>query len=126
MFGEEALCLSPEGKKIVKQYGDWYMTPNIVYIRIEGSTKDPHWLPHFVPDILLLHKTTYQIYVNGVVVSLHKNKKDIWPSFPLSIGVHRIENFKQVNDEVGILASFKFKEVSFRRHDPQGKLKECL
>lgn len=23
LFGEEAQCLSPEGKKIVKEYGDW-------------------------------------------------------------------------------------------------------
>ena len=28
LFGEEAPCLSPEGKKIVKEYGDWYMTPD--------------------------------------------------------------------------------------------------
>ena len=54
LFGEEASCLSPEGQKIVKEYGDWYMTPNGVYIRIFGSTKPPHWLPHFVPNTLLL------------------------------------------------------------------------
>ena len=39
LFGEEAPCLSPEGKKIVKEYGDWYMTLDEVYIRIFGSTK---------------------------------------------------------------------------------------
>ena len=26
LFGEEASCLSPKGQKIVKEYGDWYMT----------------------------------------------------------------------------------------------------
>ena len=75
MFGEEAPCLSPEGKKIVKEYGDRYMTLDGVYIRIEGSTKAPHWLPHFVPDTLLLQEIPYQTYVYGVVVALHKNKK---------------------------------------------------
>ena len=54
LFGEEAPCLSLEGKKIVKEYGDWYMTPDVVYIIISVSTKTPHWLPHFVPDTLLL------------------------------------------------------------------------
>ena len=34
LFCEEAPCLSPEGKRIVKEYVDWYMTPNGVYIRI--------------------------------------------------------------------------------------------
>ena len=41
-FGEEAPCLSPEGQKIVKEYGDCYMTPDGVYIRIVGSTKPLH------------------------------------------------------------------------------------
>ena len=53
-FCEEASCLSPEGKKLVKEYGDWYMTLDEVYIGISSSTKDPHWLPHFVPVTLLL------------------------------------------------------------------------
>ena len=54
LFGEEAPCLSPEGQKIVKEYGDWYMTPDGVYIKISNSTNPPHWLPHIVPDTLLL------------------------------------------------------------------------
>jgi hypothetical protein len=60
-----------EGQKIVKEYGDWYMTPDGVYIRISGSTKPPHWLPHVLLDTLLLKEISYQIYVNGVVSPLH-------------------------------------------------------
>ena len=44
IFGEEAPCLSPEGKNIVKEYGDLYMTLDRVYIRIVGNTKPLHWL----------------------------------------------------------------------------------
>lgn len=54
LFGEEAPCLSPEGKNIAKEYGDWYMTPDGAYIIISDSTKAPHWLPHFVLDTMLL------------------------------------------------------------------------
>ena len=54
LFGEEAPCLSPKGQKIVKEYGDWYMTPIMFYIIILGRTKPPHWLPHLVPDTLLV------------------------------------------------------------------------
>ena len=53
LFSEEAPCLSPEGKKIMKEYGDWYMTPNKVYIRIVGSTYPPRWLPRLVVETLL-------------------------------------------------------------------------
>jgi hypothetical protein len=90
MFGEESPCLSPEGKKIVKEYGDWYMKPNGVYIIIFGSTKAPHWLPHFVLDTLLLQEIAYQTYVNGVATSFHRNKKELWPPFPLSKNVCKI------------------------------------
>ena len=38
----------------------------------------------------------------------------------------KIENFKQDKEEANLLSSYKFQEVSFRRHDPQGKLKEHL
>ena len=62
----------------------------------------------------------------GFLLFIETRRVFVWPPLPLSIGVHRIENFKQSKDEVGILASFKFKEVSFGRHDPQGKLKEHL
>ena len=97
-----------------------------MYIKISDSTKAPHWVPHFVPDNLLLQEISYQTYVNGVLASLHRNKKGLWPSFPLSTKVFKIENFKQDKDEVGILSSFKLREVSFRRHDPQGNMKEHL
>ena len=42
LFGEESPFMSAKGKNIVKEYGDWYMTPDGVYIRIFGSTKPPH------------------------------------------------------------------------------------
>ena len=42
IFGDKAPCLSPEGKRIVKEYGDCYMTLDGVYIKIVGSTKPPH------------------------------------------------------------------------------------
>ena len=38
----------------------------------------------------------------------------------------KIENFRQAKYKVNLLSSYKFQEVSFRRHDPQGKLKEHL
>ena len=37
LFGEETPCLSPAGQEIVKELGDWYMTPARVYIRIVRS-----------------------------------------------------------------------------------------
>ena len=88
------------------------MTLTGVYIRIVGSTKPPHCLPHFVLDSLLLQEVAYQTFINGVVASLHKHKKGVWPQFPLITQVGKIENFKQAREEVNILSSYKFQEVS--------------
>ena len=74
------------------------MTFDGVYIRMVGSTKAPHWLPHFISDSLLLQVIYYQTYVNGVASSLHQAKKSLWPLFPLSMGVYKIENFKHTKE----------------------------
>ena len=126
LFGEEIPCLSLTGQAMVKELRDWYMTRTGVYIRIARSTKPHHWFPHFVPDSLLLQEIAYQTFIHGVAASLHKHKKGIWPQFPLITLVGKIENFKQAKDEANLHSSYKFQEVSFRRHDPQGKLKEHL
>ena len=94
LFEEETPCLSPEGQAIVKEFGDWYMTLAGVYIRIAGSTKPPHWLPHFVLDSFLLQEIAYQTFINGVAASLHKHKKGLWPQFPLMTSVCKVENFR--------------------------------
>ena len=83
LFEEETPCLSPEGHAIVKELGDWYMTMTRVYIRIAGSTKPPHWLPHFVPDSLLLQEIAYQTFINGVAASLQKHRNGLCPQFPI-------------------------------------------
>ena len=97
----------------MEKYGDWYMTPDGVYIRMIGSTKAPHWLPHFIMDKLLLQGITYQTSINGVFTSLLKEKKGPWPPFPFSTRMCKIENVKQEKDEVNVLSSSKFREVNF-------------
>ena len=93
---------------MVKELEDWYMTLIGVYIRIARSTKPPHWLPHFVPNSLLLQEISYQTFINGVATSLQKHEKGLWPQFPLMTQVCKIENLKQARDEVNLLSSYKF------------------
>ena len=68
----------------MQKYGDWYMSPDGVYIRMLGSSKAPHWLPHFVLEKLLLQELEYQTHIHGFATSLGKEKKGHWPPFPLS------------------------------------------
>ena len=91
-----------------------------------GSTKAPHCPPHFIPDKLLLQKIAYQTIINGVYASLLKSKRGAWPPFPLSTKMCKIETVKIAKDEVKMLSSFRFREMIFQRHDPDGLLKEHL
>ena len=93
LFGEEAQCISLEGQTLVQKYGSWYMTPDGVYLRMIGSTKAPHCLPHFIPNKLLLQEIAYQTHINGVSTSLIKARKGAWPPFPPSTKVW-MENVK--------------------------------
>lgn len=84
-----------------------------VYIRMAGSTKVPHWLPHLIPDTLLVQDIAYHTYINSVYASLLKEKKGPWPPFSFSLILCKIENVKQAKDEVNALSSLKFREVNF-------------
>ena len=39
-------------------YGDWYMTFDGFYIIMTGSSKDPHWLPHFLPKQIVASRNS--------------------------------------------------------------------
>ena len=56
LFREEAPCISLEGHVVTQKYGNWYMNPDGVYIRMIGRTKAPHWIPHFILDKLCCKK----------------------------------------------------------------------
>ena len=98
------------------------MTPDGVYLRMIGSTKAPHWLPHFIPDKVLLQEISYQTHTYVVSSSLTKSRKGAWTPFPLSTKMCRVENIKQAKEEVNVLSPFKFRETSFKIHDPEGLL----
>ena len=102
------------------------MTLEGFYLRMIGSTKAPHWLPHFIPDRLLMQEIEYQTFINGVFASLLKEKKGAWPPFPLSTKMCKINIVKQAKDEVNMLYSFRFREMNFWRHDLEGLLKEHM
>lgn len=81
LFVNEAPYFFPKGWQIVQKCGDGYMTPDGDYIRMLGSCKTPHCLPHFVPNKLFLQELAYQTYIHGVVASLNKAKKGALASF---------------------------------------------
>ena len=107
---KQHVCLS-KGKKLSKnmETSTWHqMEP---YIRMYGSTKALHYC-------LIFYQTLYYFRILPIKhmwilwLLLFIDKRGLWPLFPLLTKVCKIKNFKQATDEVGILTSFKFREVS--------------
>jgi hypothetical protein len=127
IFCAPAPCMANKALSILQNIGDWYLLEHGTYIRVYGATKAPHLLPRFVPDKLVLQELAYQTIVHRVGAALCRNKKDIWPSLPLSIGSYYFATLEQAEDEVNTLLSYGFGEECFRRHDPKKVVREhCI
>ena len=89
------------------------------------APKSLHWLPHFVLDKLLLQDLTYQTHIHGVVASLHKAKKGLWPPFLYPREFVKLKILSTLRKR-SIFFLLHVQRCNFQRHDPQGKLKEYL
>lgn len=81
-----------------------------------GTHKAPHALPKFVTDKMLLREVCYQM-TQGFSRVLNKGKNKPWPTFPLTIGSHVVENFKQVEAEAKVLKGSHFVNLNCRTYD---------
>jgi hypothetical protein len=62
--------------------------------------------------------------VHGVGTTLYKEKKSIWPPFPLWVWLYSFEYVKQAQAEVDTLTSFYFREKILWRNDPLDVVKK--
>jgi len=63
--------------------GNYFFEELFTYIRVFGSTLDPHVLPLYVFDKLLAREIAHQIVGKGLTKTLKDKKKYFWPSFPI-------------------------------------------
>ena len=89
---EVAIDLLLVGKYFFEQ---WY-----TYIRVYGSTVDPHVLPLYVSDKLLAREIAHQIVGKGLTKTLKDNKKSLWPPFPIQCGSFSLEKFNHANKKL--------------------------
>jgi hypothetical protein len=60
LFKKECPRLSDAAKKVISKVGQWYLDECETYIRIFGATRAPHFLPIYVPDLMVLEEICYQ------------------------------------------------------------------
>jgi len=62
--------------------------------------------------------------IHEVEASLYRDKKSIWPPFPLWFRLYSFEYVKHVQDKVDTLISFHFVEEIFQSNNPQDMAKK--
>ena len=100
------------------QLANWFTITHNTFIRVFGSFKEPHVLPKFVTDKLLLQKVCYQM-MRGFSKVLTKGKKKPWPTLPLTIGAYTVKYFKEVEAEAKETKGFHFPPVAHISYDPE-------
>ena len=118
LFAEEAPCLSPKGQKIVKAYGDYYITLDGVYIGISGSTKAPQFYKthHYFRRLL--------INLMWMVWLLHftKLKRVFDLLFPYQQDFIELKTLSRPKKKLVFCPPSYSKRSNFRRDDPKGNL----
>ena len=57
-----------DAMNLVSKMGVWYVFVLGLYIHIYGSMKEPHKLPHYASENLILLNISYQTYFNGLTL----------------------------------------------------------
>lgn len=104
-----------QGLLLVGKYfvEEWY-----TYIKVFGSTLDPHVLALYVSDKLLAREIAHQTVGKGLTKTLKDNKKSLWPSFPIRCGYFSLANFNHATLESLSLESLRLHTFPKRKFDP--------
>ena len=99
--------------------GIWFGEEKFTYIRVFGSQAKPHVLPLYIPDKLLAREIAYQITAESTTLTLKKEKKRGWPSFPLRCGLYTLHDLKHADKEAAKIQSLTLATIPNRPFDPK-------
>ena len=119
IFDKKAPRFSKEAATDLLVVGKYFVEQWFTYIRVYGSTTDPHALPLYVSNKLLAREIAHQIVRKGLTKTLKDNKKSLWPPFPIRCGSFSLENFNHANKELLNLESLRFHTLPKRQFDPE-------
>jgi hypothetical protein len=97
---------------------NWFIEENFSHIRIFGSFIPPHALPHFLPDGMLCREVAYQTIARGINKEFKEAQKNVWPIFPIQVGVFTLLYFVHSKFEVVALEDVKLFDIELKKHDP--------
>jgi hypothetical protein len=92
IFKQEFPRLSKSTKKIISMIRHWYLEEKITSLIIFGAIGAPHLLPTYVPDRLVLGEVSYQTILQGLNISLVKEKNTTFIPYGFQIGYYFLKD----------------------------------
>lgn len=123
IFCRPSSRLSLEACKTMKGLGHWYCKQHYIYIKVFRCIATPHLIPKYVPDQLIIKETSYHNVIIGYIVVMSCNSKRMQSRFLIKVGHFSLINFPQSKKEVEAFEELKLLPVVFKRHDPNGIIK---
>ena len=107
-FLTECNCMSEEAFKVIKEFGDYYLTEDGLYVRMYGGSIAPSLLPKYATDYVLHKDVIRQVYIDGVGNFLFEHKKETYPTIPFLLGSYKFSRVKKATEFVKELEHFHF------------------
>jgi hypothetical protein len=111
MISEKIMCN-------LGKFADWFIEDNFSYIRLFGCYIPPHSLPQFLPYRLVCKEVAYQTVAGGISKELKVSQKNVWPTFPIQVGMFTLLDFGHSKVEVVALEYVKLVDIEIKNHDP--------
>ena len=112
LFSQDAPCMSWRARETLSQVAHWFPFAKYTFIRVFGSFRAPHAMPHFVIDRILMQEVCFQMS-SGFSRVLSKGKKKPWPALPLTIGAYTVKYFREVEAEGEETKSYHFRALEY-------------
>lgn len=118
IFNKKARRFSQEAATNLLVVGEYFIKEQFTYIRVFGSTTDPHIPPIYVYNKLLARASSYQIVGKDLTKVLKDGKKSLWPTFCIKCDSFALANIVHATKESTQMESIKLHTLPTTQFDP--------
>ena len=125
IFNKKAPSFSEVDATNLLVIGKYFIEEWFTYIRVFGSTADPHVLPLYVSDKLLAREIAYQTVGKGLTKVLKDGKNSLWPTFPIKCDSFTLANFVHATKESTEMEALRIYTFSYKAIQPKQSGIQC-
>ena len=113
IFLTECDCMSKKTLEVVEENGKYYLSEEVLYIRMYGGSRAPSLLPKYSTNYVVHKEVVRHLYIDGIGNFLFDQKKVVYPPLPFYIGSYKFSKVKSASEFGKELKYFHFGEKKF-------------